>query len=84
MWIPRFAHSPGGATLPAVPFAGLARRVAAAFRRWRQARRSRAELAALDEATLRDIGIQPWQVPGLGRTAADADSAWDPPRNAQG
>jgi uncharacterized protein YjiS (DUF1127 family) len=43
---------------------GLARFVAA-LRLWRDERRTIAEIARLDEATLRDIGVDRCQVPAL-------------------
>jgi uncharacterized protein YjiS (DUF1127 family) len=60
MRFPAYADFPGQAGFaPAAPAAGrpLVARLVAAFRAWRLKRQTLAEVAALDEATLRDIGI---------------------------
>jgi uncharacterized protein YjiS (DUF1127 family) len=64
MRIPVFIHLPGDA-MPLPSGSGLAAglsRLAAQFRRWRADRRTFAELRALDDATLRDIGVTRWQL----------------------
>jgi uncharacterized protein YjiS (DUF1127 family) len=42
--------------------AQMVARCAAALRRWRETRRMLAEVAALDDATLRDLGVSRWQL----------------------
>jgi uncharacterized protein YjiS (DUF1127 family) len=44
------------------PLARLARQVVLRFRLWRIERRTLAEIARLDDATLRDIGVSRWQL----------------------
>jgi uncharacterized protein YjiS (DUF1127 family) len=45
-----------------------------AFRRWRLERRTERALAALNDSTLKDMGIYRCQIPGIAR------SVWTDPR----
>jgi uncharacterized protein YjiS (DUF1127 family) len=65
MQINRLIHLPGDA-VAARPAGGLAvqllGRVVAALRRWHAEQRTLAEIDQLDDATLRDIGVDRWQL----------------------
>ena len=45
------------------------------FRAWRLAARTRNELMALDDASLRDIGVERGQIDGIAATVANAKIA---------
>lgn len=69
MRIPAFIHLPGAApALAGHPADGIGQRIAsrllACLRHWHAARRTHAELARLDDATLRDIGLRRTDLPG--------------------
>jgi uncharacterized protein YjiS (DUF1127 family) len=67
MHIPLFFHHTSDGTgsdktwapaRPDLPFAALVTHLATRWRRWIQGRRTLAEIETLDDATLRDIGVE--------------------------
>lgn len=53
---------------------GLFHAIAETFRRWRLRARTRAELSALDDAMLRDIGIERGQIEGIAEAVANGEA----------
>jgi uncharacterized protein YjiS (DUF1127 family) len=60
--------------LTSAPTAGRAHATWVAFRRWRRQRRAERSLSALDDATLKDIGIYRCQIAGLVRKVSSDPS----------
>ncbi len=52
-------------------------RLAAAYRRWRLERQTLAELSALPDRMLGDLGFQRHELPGIARDAAQGHSTRD-------
>lgn len=89
MQIPAFIHLPSDAPMPAprhgnAAFGLLARLAGAAWSRlraWHDLRRTLEEVATLDEATLRDIGVNRYDLEAAvhasrHRDAARSDAYW--------
>jgi uncharacterized protein YjiS (DUF1127 family) len=63
-------HAPSGRA------GGPAGTLLAVLREWRRRRRNRRELAALDDRTLRDIGLSRGDIDYLDSKAGERDDAW--------
>jgi uncharacterized protein YjiS (DUF1127 family) len=83
MQIPAFIHLPGNAPMPAprhgsAIFGALARLAGAVWARlraWHETRRTLEEVATLDEATLRDIGVSRYDLEAAVHAARHRDAA---------